>query len=98
VYLMLVETLLQRGAGGVDEAIQIAERNFDKLEPLAFLDLLPSTVPLARLARYLDIVFEHTNTRKRNLQVSLVELNTPCTDSELLVVAMLFFRRWAAWG
>jgi len=72
VYLMLAETVLQRGAGGVDEAIQIAERNFDKLEPLAFLDLLPSTVPLAGLARYLDIVFEHTNTRKRNLQVSTV--------------------------
>lgn len=84
---MLVETVLQRGAGGVDEAIQIAERNFDKLEPLSFLDLLPPTVPLARLARYLDIVYEHTNTRKRNLQVGIVVPNTLDTDTDAYAYA-----------
>ena len=50
--------------------VELAERNFDKLDPVSFLDLLPPSVPLTHLVRYLSIVIEYNNTKKRNLQVS----------------------------
>ena len=49
--------------------IQLAERNFDKIDSATFLGMLPQTVPLSQLTRYLSVVVEHNSTRKRNLQI-----------------------------
>ena len=80
VFIILIETMLSSTSAtttsssssspAVTAVIELAERNFDKIDPTTFLDLLPSTVPLAQLVRYLSIVIEHSNTKKRNLQVS----------------------------
>lgn len=54
------------------QVIQLAEKYYDRLEAAAFLDLLPKTVTVANLTRYLQLVLEHENTKKRNLQVCCV--------------------------
>ena len=50
-------------------AIDIAERNYDRIEPLAFLEIIPKNAPLNLIAKYLNLVIEVTNSKKRNLQV-----------------------------
>ena len=56
----------------VDAAISLAERcllDADRLDPVAFLAMLPRDVPLAKVQRYLCGVLETTTSKKRNLQV-----------------------------
>lgn len=75
IYLVMIESMLSSANASFDPlptVISIAERNFEKLDPTAFLSLLPPTVPLAMLSSYLCIVIEHNSTKKRNLQVSAV--------------------------
>lgn len=53
----------------VTTVIQLAERNYDKIDSATFLGMLPQTVPLSQLTRYLSVVVEHNSTRKRNLAI-----------------------------
>jgi hypothetical protein len=53
----------------LNTAIALAEKYFDRFESTQFLKLLPSKAPLAAVAKYLSIVIEFKNTKKRNLQV-----------------------------
>ena len=56
----------------VDAAVSLAERcllDADRLDPVAFLAMLPRDVPVAKVQRYLSGVLETTTSKKRNLQV-----------------------------
>jgi hypothetical protein len=76
VYLLLIKVILNTP---IDEenkkispltiAINLAERNFKRINSTEFLDLLPKNSPLSALQRYLSITIEYNNSRKRNLQV-----------------------------
>jgi hypothetical protein len=50
-------------------AVALAEKYYDRVDPAAVLELLPKTIPVAMIAKFLNIVFEFANTKKRNLQV-----------------------------
>lgn len=51
------------------QVIALAERYYDRMNAAAFMDLLPKTVTVAALERYLKLVLENEGTKKRNLQV-----------------------------
>lgn len=50
-------------------ALAIAEKYLNRVNPMAFLDLLPPSTPTSSITRYLDVVFEQVLSRKKNLQV-----------------------------
>jgi hypothetical protein len=59
-------------AAALDDTIAFAERcllDSDRLDPVSFLAMLPRTVPLSRVQRYLSGALENTKSKKRNLQV-----------------------------
>ena len=49
--------------------IRLAEKYFDRFSSLDFLQLIHDDVPVASIATYLYLVIEHTNAKKKNLQV-----------------------------
>jgi hypothetical protein len=53
----------------LNTAVSLAEKYFDRFDSAEFLKLLPSKAPLVAVAKYLSIVIEFKNTKKRNLQV-----------------------------
>ena len=53
----------------LSDAIEVAERCHDKIDTIAFLSLLPKNVPLFQIEKYLRIVLEFGNHKKRNLMV-----------------------------
>lgn len=56
----------------LDVVIKLAEKYFDRFDPNALLEMLPPTTPVATLLRYMKIVMEYNNTKKRNLKVGLL--------------------------
>ena len=68
---------LERGSmNGNDDAVRllhyavsVAERNFDRVDSTEFLHALPKSIPIAMLTKYLNLIFESGNAKKRNLQV-----------------------------
>jgi hypothetical protein len=50
-------------------AIRLAEKYFDRFSSVAFLDLLPHDTPLSLLGKYLAIVIEFADNKKKNLQI-----------------------------
>lgn len=50
--------------------IKYAEKYFDRIDPTDVLELLPKNAPLAMMLKYLSMVFEAKNAKRRNLQVS----------------------------
>lgn len=78
IYLMLIKTLLadskkQKSNNTViqnlDVIMNIAEKYYDRINPLDFLQVLPDSVPMSALSKYLQVVLEYSNSNKRNLQV-----------------------------
>ena len=53
-----------------NEVIKLAERCHDKIDAFAFLSLIPKTLPLFMIEKYLRIVIEYGNHKKRNLMVN----------------------------
>ena len=59
-------------AAGLDAAVALAERcllDADRLDPVAFLAMLPHDVPLAKVHKYLCGALESATCKHRNLQV-----------------------------
>lgn len=54
----------------IDDIIGVAERCHDKIDTIAFLSLLPKNIPLFQIEKYLRLVLEFGNHKKRNLMVS----------------------------
>jgi hypothetical protein len=54
----------------IETVVRLAERYFDRFEAAALLGLLPPSTPIHTLLRFLKIVMEYNNTRKRNLKVN----------------------------
>lgn len=50
-------------------AIHLAEKYFDRFDSIAFLDLLPFNTPLSLISKYLAILIEFTENKKKNLQI-----------------------------
>lgn len=76
IYLLLIKVILNtpideknKKISPLTVAINIAERNFSRINSSDFLDLLPRNSSLSALQRYLSITIEYNNARKRNLQV-----------------------------
>lgn len=72
IYLSLVKVLLtsnQPSSTRIETVVSIAEKYYDRMNPLALLGELPGDVPIAVIARYLSIVLEFANAKKRNLQI-----------------------------
>ena len=63
------QTHTQSSAQLIAAAIAIAERNFEKIDPLALIDIMPKNVTLADLSGYISLVLEFGYAKKRNLQV-----------------------------
>ena len=61
------ETISQREALAL--ALETAERYYDKLNPRMVMDILPPNAPLCLLQKFLKKAIEHSESRKRNLQV-----------------------------
>lgn len=53
----------------IDDIIGVAERCHDKIDTIAFLSLLPKNIPLFQIEKYLRLVLEFGNHKKRNLMV-----------------------------
>ena len=53
----------------IDDIIGVAERCHDKIDTIAFLSLLPKNIPLYQIEKYLRLVLEFGNHKKRNLMV-----------------------------
>lgn len=49
--------------------ISIAENNYDRIDSSEFLQAIPKTTPVAMLTKYLNLVIERSNVKKRNLQI-----------------------------
>ncbi len=58
----------------LETVVKLAERYFERFDPNALLELLPPATPVATVLRYLRVVMEYSNTRKRNLQVSTLRV------------------------
>ena len=52
--------------------MELAERHYDRIDPVSFLGLLPKQIAIADIAKYLNIVLEYSSHNKRNLQVSSI--------------------------
>ena len=50
----------------LSDVIEVAERCHDKIDTIAFLSLLPKTIPLFQIEKYLRLVLEFGNHKKRN--------------------------------
>ena len=50
-------------------AVSVAERNYDRVNSSEFIHALPKSVPVAMLTRYLNLIIEMGNAKKRNLQI-----------------------------
>jgi tetratricopeptide (TPR) repeat protein len=48
---------------------RLAEVYYDRIDPVDFLELLDPATPLAIIMDYLDMITEHSNAKKRTLQV-----------------------------
>ena len=55
----------------VDDVIEVAERCHDKIDTIAFLSFLPKNIPLFQIEKYLRLVLEFGNHKKRNLMVRI---------------------------
>jgi hypothetical protein len=66
-----------------------AERHFDKIDPCAFLELLPKSVPLVHIVNFVAISMESAAAKRHNLQV-LVFVEAP--SFFVLLVAVVEFR------
>jgi hypothetical protein len=53
-------------------AIRLAEKYFDRFDSNSFLDMLPHDTPLILFSKYLTIVIEFADNRKKYLQVSKI--------------------------
>jgi hypothetical protein len=82
IYLIMFVVLLGEDDDGEDldvvereirlrSVVSLAEKYFDRFDTNAFLELLPrkNTTTVAMLLKYMQLVLEFQNTRKRNLQV-----------------------------
>ena len=49
--------------------VDAAERHYDKIDPCAFLDLLPKSVPVASIVNFVAMSLESTTAKQHNLQV-----------------------------
>lgn len=71
VYLLLMQILLQDPLRNIDIVVQLAEKYFNRLDPVAFLKELPPKIPLAKLTKYLKLVIEHATMNKHTMQVNI---------------------------
>jgi hypothetical protein len=62
---------LMTGSATMKVVIALAETYFDRFDASAFMDLLPPSTPVQSLLRFLQIVIEFNNTKKRNLKVCM---------------------------
>ena len=76
--------------------VSLAERYFDRFDSASFLAMLPTKTPLALLAKYLNIIVEFNNTKKRNLQVIFVPTFSLCVPIYVCVCVcqLLCFVCW----
>jgi hypothetical protein len=51
--------------------IQLAEKYFERVDATSVIELLPKKTSVANVLRYLTIVLEFKNSKKKNLQVRL---------------------------
>ena len=56
----------------LSDVIEVAERCHDKIDTIAFLSLLPKNIPLFQIEKYLRLVLEFGNHKKRNLMVRML--------------------------
>jgi hypothetical protein len=56
----------------LSDVIEVAERCHDKIDTIAFLSLLPKNIPLYQIEKYLRLVLEFGNHKKRNLMVRML--------------------------
>ena len=61
------------GTGSASRLVQlsvtIAERNYDRVNSSEFIQALPKNIPISMLSKYLNIIIEMGNAKKRNLQI-----------------------------
>ena len=50
-------------------AIEVLEKNYQRIDPLEFLKVLPKNIPLVYFTKYLNLVIEYETAKKRNLQI-----------------------------
>jgi hypothetical protein len=56
----------------LSDVIEVAERCHDKIDTIAFLSILPKNIPLFQIEKYLRLVLEFGNHKKRNLMVRML--------------------------
>ena len=54
----------------LNDVLNLAEKCHDRFDALSFLSLLPKNIPLCKTEKYLRMVLEFQNHKKRNLMVS----------------------------
>lgn len=54
----------------LNDVLNLAEKCHDRFDALSFLSLLPKNIPLYKTEKYLRMVLEFENHKKRNLMVS----------------------------
>jgi hypothetical protein len=73
-------------ASSLATAIELAEKYFDRFEASEFLAMLPREAPLSMLTKFLTLIIEFGNTKKRNLQVDKEHCCMLCVVCSLLVL------------
>lgn len=58
----------------LNDVLNLAEKCHDRFDALSFLSLLPKNIPLCKTEKYLRMVLEFQNHKKRNLMVSFISI------------------------